>query len=95
MNQQNLLGQAICRRWTRKWLFRAMRARGATLVTPQSMISAAKINGIDLLAHLQDYVLNGVKVQFFTDPDGQRYVDGMQGVKGWCFGLMDMPHLFM
>jgi hypothetical protein len=31
-------------------LFQALRAQGATLVTPQSMISAAKINGIDLLA---------------------------------------------
>ncbi len=75
-------------------LFRAMRARGAILVTPQSMISTAKINGIDLLAHVQDYVLNGVKVQCFADPTGQRHAQGIQAVKGWRFGLMDMPHLF-
>jgi hypothetical protein len=75
-------------------LFRAMRARGATLVTPQSMISTAKINGIDLLAHVQDYVLNGVKVQCFSDPAGQRHAEGIQAVLGWRFGLMDMPHLF-
>jgi hypothetical protein len=75
-------------------LFRAMRARGATLVTPQSMISTAKINGIDLLAHVQDYVLNGVKVQCFADPAGQRHAQGIQAVKDWHFGLLDMPHLF-
>lgn len=75
-------------------LFRAMRARGATLVTPQSMISTAKINGIDLLAHVQDYVLNGVKVQCFANSAGQRHAQGIQTVKGWRFGLMDMPHLF-
>jgi hypothetical protein len=71
-----------------------MRARGATLVTPQSMISAAKINGIDLLAHVQDYVLDGIKVQCFADPAGQRYSTGIQSVTGWRFGLMNMPTLF-
>jgi Nucleotidyl transferase AbiEii toxin, Type IV TA system len=75
-------------------LFRAMRARGATLITPQSMISTAKINGIDLLAHVQDYVLNGVKVQCFTDPTGQRFATGIQKIQGWRFGLMNMPTLF-
>jgi Nucleotidyl transferase AbiEii toxin, Type IV TA system len=75
-------------------LFRAMRARGATLVTPQSMISAAKINGIDLFAHVQDYVLDSIKVQCFADPAGQRYSTGIQSVAGWRFGLMDMPTLF-
>lgn len=68
--------------------------RDPTLVTPQSMISTAKINGIDLLAHVQDYALNGVKVQCFADPAGQRHAQGIQAVKGWRFGLMDMPHLF-
>lgn len=58
------------------------------------MISTAKINGIDLLAHVQDYALNGVKVQCFADPAGQRHAQGIQAVKGWRFGLMDMPHLF-
>ncbi|MBI4742555.1 MAG: nucleotidyl transferase AbiEii/AbiGii toxin family protein [Betaproteobacteria bacterium] len=75
-------------------LFRAMRARGATLVTPQSAVSTARINGIDLLARVQDYVLDGVKVQCFTDPAGQRHVAGIQPVTGWCFGLMDLPTLF-
>ena len=75
-------------------LFKAMRARGATLVTPQSMISTAKINGIDLLAYVQDYVLDGVKVQCFADPFGQRWVSGIQPVDGWCFGVADLPTLF-
>jgi hypothetical protein len=75
-------------------LSRAMRARGATLITPQSAISAAKINGTDLLARVQDYALDGVKVQCFTDTSGQRYVLGVQPVPGWQFGLMDLPTLF-
>jgi hypothetical protein len=75
-------------------LFRAMRALGATLVTPQSMISTAKINGVDLLARVQDYVLDGVKLQCFTDPAGQRHAAGIQPVAGWRFGLMDLPNLF-
>lgn len=75
-------------------LFHAMRALGATLVTPQSAISTARINGIDLLARVQDYVLDGVKVQCFTDPGGQCHVTGIQAVAGWQFGLMDMPTLF-
>lgn len=75
-------------------LFKAMRAKGATLVTPQSMISTAKINGIDLLAHVQDYTLDGVKVQYFADPSGQRYAAGAQPVADWRFGLADLPTLF-
>lgn len=75
-------------------LFKAMRARGASLVTPQSMISAAKINGIDLLARVQDYVLDGVKVQCFADADGQRFAAGVRPVAGWRFGLADLPTLF-
>ncbi|MFZ3221785.1 MAG: nucleotidyl transferase AbiEii/AbiGii toxin family protein [Rugosibacter sp.] len=75
-------------------LFKAMRALGATLVTPQSMISTAKITGIDLLAHVQDYVLDGVKVQCFANPAGQRFATGIQPVNGWCFGLADLPTLF-
>jgi len=75
-------------------LFKAMRARGATLVTPPSMISTAKINGIDLLAHAQDYVLDGVKVQCFADPQGKRHAAGVQAVAGWRFGLADLPTLF-
>jgi hypothetical protein len=75
-------------------LARAMRANGATLVTPQSMISTAKINGIDLLSHVQDYVLDGVKVQCFANPAGQRYASGVQAVAGWRFGLIDLPMLF-
>lgn len=75
-------------------LSRAMRAKGATLVTPPSMISTARINGIDLLAHVQDYVLDGVKVQCFANPAGQRFASGVQAVAGWRFGLMDLPTLF-
>jgi hypothetical protein len=75
-------------------LYHAMRARGATLITPQSAISAAKINGTDLLARVQDYVLDGVKVQCFTDTSGQRYVPGVLTVPGWQFGVMDLPTLF-
>lgn len=75
-------------------LSRAMRAKGATLVTPPSMISTARINGIDLLAHVQDYVLDGVKVQCFANPAGQRFASGVQVVAGWRFGLMDLPTLF-
>ena len=53
-------------------LFRVMRKLGAELITPQSAISAARINGFDLLTRVQDYVLDGVKVQYFADPSGQR-----------------------
>ncbi|MFE8032930.1 nucleotidyl transferase AbiEii/AbiGii toxin family protein [Thiohalocapsa marina] len=75
-------------------LFQAMQARGATLVTPASMISAAKINGLDLLAHVQDYVLDGVKVQCFADPEGKRFAAGVQSQPGWRFGLADLPTMF-
>lgn len=75
-------------------LFHAMRNLGAELITPQSAISAAKINGLDLLTRVQDYVLDGVKVQCFTDPAGQRYASGIQVVEGWTFGLMDAATLF-
>ncbi|MDO8412759.1 MAG: nucleotidyl transferase AbiEii/AbiGii toxin family protein [Gallionellaceae bacterium] len=75
-------------------LFRTMRNLGAELITPQSAISAARINGFDLLSRVQDYVLDGVKVQYFADPSGQRYASGRQAVKGWTFGLMDTATLF-
>lgn len=75
-------------------LFHAMRAHGATLITPQSAISTARINGADLLARVQDYVLDGVKVQCFSLPEGQRFAAGIQSVAGWRFGLMDTPTLF-
>jgi hypothetical protein len=73
---------------------RAMRTLGATLITPPSTISTARINGVDLLARVQDYVLDGVKVQCFTYPAGQRYAAGIQSVTGWQFGLMNLPTLF-
>lgn len=75
-------------------LFRAMRKLGAELITPQSAISAARINGFDLLTRVQDYVLDGVRVQYFADPSGHRYASGRQTVKGWAFGLMDTATLF-
>lgn len=58
------------------------------------MISAAPINGVDLLARVQDYVLDGVKVQCFTDSAGQRFAPGIQPVAGWRFGLADLPTIF-
>lgn len=79
----------------KKGLFKAMRTQVAALVTPQSMVSAAKINGIDLLALEQDYVLDGVKVQCFTDPHGHRHAEGVQAVAGWGFSLADLPTLFV
>lgn len=75
-------------------LFHALRARGALLTTPQSMISAAKINGIDLLSHVQDYALDGIKIQCFVAPAGQCHSPGIQPVAGWRFGLADLPTLF-
>jgi hypothetical protein len=75
-------------------LSKAMRTQGAILVTPPSMISSARINGIDLLTHVQDYVLDGVKVQCFANPSGQRFASGVQAVTGWRFGLMDLSTLF-
>lgn len=75
-------------------LFRAMRERGAALVTPQSAISASRINGVDLLSRVQDYVLNGVKVQCFADPSAKRYAQGVQPIPGWGFGLMSLEGLF-
>ena len=75
-------------------LSRAMRALGGALVTPPSAITTARINGVDLLARVQDYVLDGVKVQCFTDPAGQRFSAGIQALAGWRFGLMDLPNLF-
>lgn len=75
-------------------LYQAMRRHGATLVTPQSMISTAKINGFDLLAHVQDYVIDDVKVQCFANPQGRLYNTGRQSIPGWRFGLLDLPTLF-
>lgn len=71
-----------------------MRDLGAELITPQSAISAARINGFGLLTRVQDYVLDGVKVQCFADPTGQRYTSGIRPVAGWTFGIMDTETLF-
>jgi hypothetical protein len=75
-------------------LFHAMRAQGAELITPQSAITAARINGLDLLTRVQDYVLDGVKVQCFSYPEGQRHAPGSQPVEGWLFELMNLDGLF-
>lgn len=75
-------------------LFRALRAQGAELITPQSAISAARINGLDLLTRVQDYVIDGVKVQCFTYPEGLRHATGCQSVEGWSFDLMHLDGLF-
>jgi len=75
-------------------LFHTMRDLGAELITPQSSISAARINGFDLLTRVQDFVLDGVKVQCFADQTGQRYMSGIRPVAGWAFGIMDAESLF-
>lgn len=75
-------------------LFRAMRALHADLITPQSAISAARINGLDLLTRVQDYVLDGVKVQCFTQPEDLRFLPDCQAVEDWSFGLMSLEGLF-
>lgn len=75
-------------------LYQAMRRHGAIFTTPQSMISSAKINGFDLLVQMQDYVLDGIKVQCFVDPHGARYSTGIQVIPGWRFGLADLATLF-
>lgn len=41
----------------------------AQLITPHHRIVASKINGIDLLALAQDYLVGGVKVTFFARKD--------------------------
>jgi len=41
----------------------------AQLITPHHKIVAAKINGHDLLAHVQDYTIDGAKVTFFARAD--------------------------
>ena len=75
-------------------LYQAMRQLGASLITPQTMISTAKINGIDLLSYAQDYVLDGVKVQCFAHPHGALYEQGQQSIPEWVFTLADLPSLF-
>ena len=52
-------------------LSRAMRARGATLVTPQSMISTAKINGVDD-TRLNRRYMNGATVNTSRDTPNVR-----------------------
>ena len=39
------------------------------LMTPASKITQAKINGMDLLAHSRDYLMDGTKVTFFARND--------------------------
>jgi hypothetical protein len=48
-----------------------LRANGlsVSMLTPAWRISQAKINGIDLLSHCQDYLVDGVKVTFFARAD--------------------------
>lgn len=48
------------------------------LTTPHHQRVAAKINGLDLLAHSQNYVIGGVKVTFFARIDmAYRYFNGL------------------
>lgn len=53
----------------------------AMLATPHHQIVAEKINGRDLLARVQDYVIGGVKVTFFARTDvAYRYFDTLSRV---------------
>lgn len=50
----------------------------AALATPHDQIVTAKINGHDLLAYAQDYVIGGVKVTFFARNDtAYQYFDSL------------------
>lgn len=67
------------------------------LTTPHSKIITAKINGLDLLSGVQDYVLDGVKVTFLArfDRAYQRFAElGRLSEKGLSFAVMGDEGLF-
>ncbi|GHT94719.1 hypothetical protein FACS1894116_09140 [Betaproteobacteria bacterium] len=80
-------------------LISKVKAKGVDtrLVMSQQQVSAAKINGTDLLAHVQDYLIDGVKVTFFAraDPPYQ-YFSTLPRVAGTSssFQIMDADGLF-
>ena len=80
-------------------IVRAAREAGFLCIpaTPNHKIVTAKINGFDLLAHSQDYVIGGVKVTFFARNDGAyRHFSLFQMVPGagTSFGVMGEEGLF-
>ncbi len=59
-------------------LIRRLKDRGhqAHLITDQAAISATKINhGFNLLDYARDYVINGVKVTFFTKNQAHKLIE--------------------
>lgn len=69
----------------------------AQLVSPHDKIVAAKINGRDLLAYAQDYVIGGVKVKFFARADTAfQHFDTYPRIasSATSFGIMDFEGIF-
>jgi predicted nucleotidyltransferase component of viral defense system len=69
----------------------------AQLVTPHDKIVAAKINGRDLLAYAQDYVIGGVKVTFFARADTAfQHFNTYPRIASSAvsFGIMDLEGIF-
>lgn len=50
-------------------LLSVFKALGAKLTTSQAQIVQARINGWNLLTRMQEWSLDGVKLQIFADPD--------------------------
>lgn len=49
------------------------------LMTPTAKITQAKINGIELLDHTRDYLIDGAKVTFFARNDiAYQYFSGLE-----------------
>lgn len=67
------------------------------LATPHHQIVSARINGHDLLAFAQDFVVGGVKVTFFARLDLPfKYFDSFQRVPepNACFKIMGLDGIF-
>ena len=67
------------------------------LMTPASEITKAKINGIDLLAHSRDYLIDGVKVTFFARNDvPYAYFSQLETIRhnSFTFSLMTSSAIF-
>lgn len=67
-----------------------------SLATPHDLITQAKINGVDLLRHAQDYVVDNVKVTLFARADGPFFHFNSFGrvESSASFGLMGLDGLF-
>lgn len=69
----------------------------AQLATPHDKIVTAKINGHDLLAYAQDYVIGGAKVTFFARADTAfQHFDTFPRISNTAttFGIMDIDGIF-